>query len=207
MSERKIALGILAYGSLGDDPGEEIGPLVVQKIEGVETPFRAEFARTSRTRKGAPTLVPVLEGGANVRASILVLQASVSESKATDMLWRRETRHKGSCERYESPPEPGTDTVLIKRLEDFGGLDVALYVEIGANIPGASPRKLAELAVHSASSDAGRTGKDGITYLIWVKNNGVETPLMPEYEKEILRLTGTEALDQAHRVCQGRPYR
>ena len=52
-------IGILAYGSLIDDPGDEIKPLVKQKIEGVETPFAIEFARSSKSRNGAPTLIPV----------------------------------------------------------------------------------------------------------------------------------------------------
>ena len=195
MGERKT-VGILAYGSLGDDPGSEIGPLVVEKIEGVETPFRVEFARQSRTRGGAPTLVPVSEGGAGVKAKILVLE-NVSEPEAADMLWRRETRREGSGERYEPSLEPGVDDVLVRRLHDLGGLDAVLYVEIGANITDRSPRNLAELAIRSAGTDAGRRGRDGIAYLIGAKKNGVTTPLMLEYEREILRLTGADTLEQA----------
>jgi len=54
----------LAYGSLIDDPGSEIQPVIARLIEGVETPFKVEFARSSEKRDGAPTLVPVKEGGA-----------------------------------------------------------------------------------------------------------------------------------------------
>ena len=197
MSRGERTVGILTYGSLGDDPGVEIGPLVVEKIENVETPFRVEFARTSRTRGGAPTLVPVLEGGAFVKAEILVMREGVAEAETTDMLWRRETRKEGSGERYESPSGVGVDGVLIRRLDNFEGLDVVLYVEIGANIPDLSPRNLAELAVRSVESGAGSEGKDGIAYLIGVKNKGIKTPLMPEYEREILRLTGAWTLEQA----------
>lgn len=193
MSRRGRAIGILSYGSLSDDPGEEIGPLVIEKIESVKTPFRVEFARTSRKRGGAPTLVPVFEGGAAVNASILVLQPFVSESEATDMLWRRETRRVGSEQRYNPSSE-----VRIRRLEDFEGVEAVLYVEISANILDLNPRKLAELAIFSARSDAGRRGRDGITYLICVKKIGVNTPLMPEYEREILRITGAETLEQAN---------
>lgn len=196
-------VGILAYGSLGDDPGEEIGPLVVEKIEGVETPFWVEFVRQSRTRGGAPTLVPVSEGGAAVSASILVLQNSISGSEAADMLWRRETRREGSGERYKPSSEPGTNDVLVRHLEDFEGLDVVLYVEIGANIPDLNPRKLAELAIRSVRSDAGKISRDGIAYLIGTKKNGVTTPLMPEYEGEILRLTGADTLERAREMLTG----
>ena len=189
---REKAIGILAYGSLEDDPGEEIGPLVAERIEGVETPFRVEFARESRTRDGAPTLAPVSEGGATVSASILVLQNFVSEHEATDMLWRRETRKEGSEQRYNPPSE-----VTVRRLENFKGLDVVLHVEVRANIADLSPRKLAESAIRSARSNAGKTGRDGITYLIAAKKNDVKTPLMPEYQREILRLTGTNTLERA----------
>lgn len=190
------AIGILAYGSLGGDPGSEIGPLIVEKIEGVETPFRVEFARTSRTRDGAPTLAPVSEGGAAVSASILVLQNFVSEHEATDMLWRRETRKEGSRQRYDPSSE-----VTIRRLENFEGVGIVLYVEVRANITDLNPRNLAELAIRSARSGADRSGRDGITYLMEVKSNGVETPLMPEYEREILRLAGAGTLESARDLC------
>ena len=192
MSKRERIVGILSYGSLGDDPGVEIGPLVVERIEGVETPFRVEFVRQSRTRGGAPTLVPVPEGGATVNASILVLRGSVSESEAADMLWRRETRKEGSEQRYNPSSE-----VTVRRLENFEGLGVVLYAELGANIADPDPRKLAGLAIRSVRSDASRKGVDGISYLINIKENGGETPLMPRYEKEILRCTGTKTLERA----------
>lgn len=82
-------IGILAYGSLIDDPGGEIEPYIIKRIE-IETPFPVEFARSSRTRDGAPTLVPVSQGGSTVHAVILVLDREVSESQARDVLWRRE---------------------------------------------------------------------------------------------------------------------
>lgn len=198
MSRRGRAVGILAYGSLIDDPGVEIGPLVVERIESVETPFCVEFARTSRTRGGAPTLVPVSEGGSQIKGKILVLEESVPETEATDMLWRRETRRERSGERYESPSSYDVNAVLVRRWEDFEELEVVLYAEIGANISDLDPRKLAELAINSARSRAGREGKDGIMYLIGVKENGVKTPLMPDYESEILRQTRTNTLLQAH---------
>ena len=205
MSEPRKKLGILAYGSLGDDPGVEIGPLVVEKIEGVETPFRVEFSRESRTRGGAPTLVPVSEGGTRVRAGILVLEEHVSETRAADMLWRRETRQEASDEKYEVPSRADTNTVLVCRLEDFERLDVVLYAEIGANIKDPSPRKLAELAIRSVGSNAGRSGRDGISYLMNVKENGLETPLMPDYEREILHITGTKSLAQARKMLVADP--
>ncbi|MGI9050385.1 MAG: hypothetical protein ACR2GU_13600 [Rubrobacteraceae bacterium] len=191
-------VGILAYGSLSDDPGKEISPLIVGRIRDTRTPFLVEFARRSRTRDGAPTLAPVSEGGDSVKASVLVLEEYVSEGEATDMLWRRETRREGSDEGYEATANPSPNTMLVRRLEDFEGVDVVLYAEIRANIQNLNPRKLAELAV--CRSRAGREGRDGIAYLIGVKKNGVEMPMMPEYEREILRITGSESLGDAREM-------
>lgn len=66
-------VGILAYGSLIEEPGVEIEPLIVERQQGIETPFPVEFARSSDTRQGAPTLVPVDQGGSLVPAEVLVL--------------------------------------------------------------------------------------------------------------------------------------
>ncbi|MGI8865904.1 MAG: hypothetical protein ACR2G1_04135 [Rubrobacteraceae bacterium] len=85
------------------------------------------------------------------------------------MLWRREARRERSGERYDPPSPPDENTVLVQRLEDFEGLDMVLYAEIGANISDLDSRKLAELAINSGRSGAGSKGKDGITYLIGVK--------------------------------------
>jgi len=43
---------------------------------------------------------------------------------------------------------------------------------------------------------AGRD-KDGISYLIAAKKNGIVTPLSADYEREILRQTGTDNLEAA----------
>lgn len=55
--------------------------------------------------------------------------------------------------------------------------------------------QLAELAVKSARANQDRS--DGISYLMNAKKCGIQTPLSAQYEKEILRLTGTESLEAA----------
>ena len=52
-----------------------------------------------------------------------------------------------------------------------------------------------ELAVESAR--ARQDGKKGISYLMNAKKCGIQTPLSPDYEKEILRLTGAHSLEAA----------
>jgi hypothetical protein len=40
-------IGILAYGSLIDDPGAKIEPFIFHRVV-CRTPFKVEFARTSK---------------------------------------------------------------------------------------------------------------------------------------------------------------
>lgn len=47
-------VGILAYGSLIEEPGKEIEPRIIRRINDIETPFPIEFARSSKSRGGAP---------------------------------------------------------------------------------------------------------------------------------------------------------
>ena len=83
-------IGILAYGSLIDDPGWEINNLTVQKMVEIDTPFAVEFARTSVTRSNAPTLVPVPNGkGVQVKACIFVLKPYTRVKSAKNILFRR----------------------------------------------------------------------------------------------------------------------
>lgn len=195
-------IGILAYGSLIDDPGHEIQAVLAVRVKDAETPFKVEFARSSKGRDGAPTLVPVEEGGANVKAEILVLKNHISEADAKNMLWRRETNQSDSKKIYKPPDNPTSNTVYIERLENFHGIKVVLYTKIAPNIENLTAQKLAELAIQSARANAGAKRRDGISYLIAAKHNGIMTPLMPEYEKEILRQTESSCLEEALRALR-----
>lgn len=191
-------IGILAYGSLMSDPGAEIENATAKVLTtGIETPFAVEFARTSRTRKGAPTLVPVETGGSSVSGRILILHDHISEMEAQDMLWRRETGRSGS---YCAPASPDVNDVIVETLEQFHGLGLVYYTRIGANIDELSAEKLADLAI--ASAEAARRGeldkgKDGISYLIAAKQNGIVTPLTNDFEKQVINKTGSESLVDA----------
>jgi hypothetical protein len=65
--------------------------------------------------------------------------------------------------------------------------------------------RLAQLAISSAQSQ--RDGRDGITYLMQAKRNGIVTPLSPAYEVEILRRTGASNLEAALKLVQAVPER
>ncbi len=57
------SIGILAFGSLMDNPDAEIDAALIGRKLNVCTPFGVEFARSTIGRGGAPTLVPVQQGG------------------------------------------------------------------------------------------------------------------------------------------------
>ncbi len=187
-----MSVGILAFGSLVEEPGAELEAVITRRIE-LETPFSVEFARSSRTRDGAPTLVPVSEGGARIPASVLVLDVSVTVEDARAMLYRRET---GRLNDTSAVSRVG----WIAELPDFAGISICLYTALEANIPPPlTAEKLAELAVCSAAGPSGGKRRDGISYLQQQKRRGIETPLMFPYEEAVLGRTGTRNLDEAWR--------
>jgi len=190
-------IGILAYGSLIWDPRCEIEDAILRIQCGVLTPFHVEFARSSSTRGGAPTLVPVVKDGAHVEAVILILKEQVSLEEAKNMLWRRETDQVCSGKSYEHCSNPGSDTVCIKELNHFNNIETVIYTSLEPDIANRTPRELAELAIASVCSTKKEKDRDGITYLIKAKHYGIETPKMKKYEEEIKSLTGTESLEDA----------
>jgi cation transport regulator ChaC len=191
-------IGILAYGSLIDDPGKELVPFIRESIANIKTPFSIEFARSSNSRDGAPTLIPVEDEGAQVQGVILVLDSDVGLQKAEDLLWRRETRNECSDKHYSRPTKPNANFVVIEHIENLANVDTALFTKIGANIENRNPDYLADLAIFSARRVAGDKKMDGISYLISVKKQRIQTPLMPDYEEAILRKTNAQTLNEAY---------
>jgi cation transport regulator ChaC len=178
-------IGILAFGSLLKDLGSELTPLVEGRIENVLTPFNVEFARKSVTRDGAPTLAAVDNGGAAVTGVVFRLKPGVALDEARNMLWRRETDNIGTDASYVSE-KPGD--VEIRSAENLAGVGTVLYAWPRVNLS-ADATQLAELAIASARAKAGDNLRDGINYLMNLKEIGIKTPLMDEYEKAILEAT------------------
>lgn len=185
-------VGILAYGSLLEVPGEEIEKATVRVVSGVKTPFKVEFARSSGKRSGAPTLVPDERGG-NVDARIFVVDLSVAE--AANCLYRRERNEVGSRLVYKEPKKVTANTVVIKSLPNFGCVETVLYTDISANIEPLTARKLADLAIRSARERGDK--RDGITYLMDAGRHGIETPLSKAYATEIMRALSAASLGEA----------
>lgn len=194
----KLKMGILAYGSLITDPGEEIAPKIVMRIK-TQTPFPIEYGRLSQTRGGAPTLVPHSHG-APVSGEILVLEESVSSDEARHMLWRRERRRSGSGEKYAEGSSP--NSVVVRTFASHPCVDTVHYADFHPEGKLAQPSatELAKQAVQSVKK--AESGKDGITYLINAMSAGIITPLTESYVAEILRLTNAASLSEALKAVQ-----
>ena len=82
---------------------------------------------------------------------------------------------------------------------DLSHVKTRLYAGFLQNIPNPTSEGLACLAIESAKAGAGALEKDGIRYLIDAKRNGIQTPLTDGYEREILRQTGTQSLEETLR--------
>ena len=204
---RRHYVGILAYGSLLEEPGGELAPLIIERIPGTQTPFRIEFFRSSPMRGGAPTVVPVENAGAAVRGSVLVLRESVSIEDARDLLWRREIRREGTAQRYREPLGTDPNQMRAMELPGFAGLAVVLYARFGPTLSNPTPEELADLAIRSVGTEAGSKGLDGISYLISLKRQGIATPLMPAYEQAVLRRAGATSLENALAAIRTRTTR
>lgn len=139
------ATGILAFGSVIGNPGAEIEAALAGRKLNVCTPFGVEFARSSTRRGGAPTLVPLEQGGTQVLAQILLV--NVSEQEAKDRLWRREIDRVGKGGHYAQHSNPGANTLIIDRYENFEGVGVVLAARFSATIMPLTAARLAELAI------------------------------------------------------------
>ncbi len=184
--------GILAYGSLINNPGSELSEIIIGRIKCI-TPFSVEFARKSRKRSDGPTLVPVQVGGLPVNSEILVVHNAVSLDELKNILWRRETGNDVGV--YTDVISP--NKVYVDSLINFCGISTVLYTRIGSNIDELNSSTLADLAIQSILLEAGKTQEDGVRYLLNTKQNNIVTAFSAEYEKEILRKTKTSNLEEA----------
>jgi hypothetical protein len=153
-------VGILAYGSLITDPGNEIGPKILMRIK-TQTPFPVEYGRLSQTRAGAPTLVPHHKGSP-VSGMILVLDGSVSSDEARDILWRRERRKIGTGQRYVDGKS--ANSVWVRPFSDPRPVTV-YYIDFHqeGKISHPSATDLAKHAIQSVKK--AEDGRYGISFL------------------------------------------
>ena len=191
----KKKVGILAFGSLIQDLGEELQSKIFMRMK-TKTPFPVEYARSSTTRGGAPTLVPH-GNGSPVAAEILVLNDEVTTEHALDMLWRRETRRTDTNARYREGTAPSS--VLVQQFNDDPCVEKVLYTNFSeaGKLQNPAADDLARRAIQSVH--AAEAGKDGITYLMDAIAAGIETPLTQSYRSQILEQTNAISLQEALR--------
>jgi len=199
-TEQKYKIGILAFGSLIDNPGQEIEKLEVERID-CETPFKVEFARISTSRSNAPTLIPVDEKakGKKVKAVIILLNSEkLTLEQAKSILWRRECHTIDKSKTYKEPENPTSKHVLVKECDNFQNIEKVIYTsfKLQEEYQKLTPEILADFAIESILSEAGRKEKDGIRYLLSTKKSGIHTELSEKYEQIILTKTETRSLNE-----------
>ncbi|MBZ0148678.1 MAG: hypothetical protein K8F62_14215 [Pseudorhodoplanes sp.] len=85
--------------------------------------------------------------------------------------------------------------MIVETLYEFCGVARVLFTRIGANLVDRRPIELARRAIESAR--VLKDGRDGISYLIAAKRNGILTALTDSYEEEIKRQVGASSLEEA----------
>jgi len=194
-------IGILAYGSLISDPGWEIRDQIDHWIPNVKTPFPVEYARRSKSRANAPTLVPVPTGkGDSVQAKIIVMKRDVLLNQVVDMLYRREIHRVGDTEKvYKEPDGDSTNKIRIARIHHLCNRDTVIYTDVAVNIEEILDENLTDLQKANILADAAcdsliektyNTCEDGIHYLDAAIQMGVITRLTEPYKQAILRKAG-----------------
>jgi hypothetical protein len=180
-------IGILAFGSLIDDPGEELQSFIVERKGGVITPFNIEYGRKSSKRGNAPTLIPVSNGGQKVEATLLILKEGLTLDEVKDMLYRRETNNVGTNRIYTIRNQPNPNQLVIQEHTDLNDVQIYLTANYGCNLKEITPDILADLAIQSFNSKEVERGRDGISYLNNNINNKIITPLTEGFRSAILK--------------------
>ena len=201
-------IGILAYGSLLQNPGQEIAPCITERIPAM-TPFAIEYARSSQGRSGAPTLVPVSQSiGKPVTGQIFILDSRVSLVEAYNILYRREINRIGdrTCIYNDSEQRKKKNGVLVEQVKEFCNTSVVLYASLKPNLPeilredvshNEKVKKLAHLAMDSINIETFASQCDGIQYLADNLAFHIITPLSLSYKEYILKQTGASSLPEA----------
>lgn len=195
-------IGILAYGSLITHPGREIESILDHVIPDVQTSFPVEYTRRSRSRAGAPTLVPVPTGcGSPVKAVVLVLKKYTRKKKAQNFLYRRELHQEGDpTVNYDDQAQrQKRDALVIESMKNQFGLSVVYYAALKPNFTEILDAKctleekaklLAQAAIDSLTQETYAKGMDGIQYLADNIEAGVITALTEPYRQAILKKAG-----------------
>jgi hypothetical protein len=167
-------------------------------IPDVLTPFPVEYARRSRSRAGAPTLVPVPVGcGTPVKAAVLVLKKYTRKKKALNYLYRREIHQEGDLkviydDKLQRQKQHG---LHIECLRKQFGLTIVYYTSLNPkfteilDVNRSQAEKavlLARSAIASVTQETYNKGMDGIQYLADNIDAGAITRLAEDYRRALL---------------------
>lgn len=189
-------IGILAFGSLIDDPGQELQNVIVDKRENVLTPFKIEYGRKSSKRGDAPTLIPVSNGGQKVNATLLILSEEINLEEAKNRLYRREINEVETDKTYTKRKNPTPNQLVIKEYLNIEDVQICLTAKYGCNLTDITPEILADLAIKSFKSDEVEKRRDGISYLKNNIDNNIITPLTEDYKNVILKRMKAKSLEE-----------
>jgi hypothetical protein len=185
-------VAVFAYGSLIDDPGQNLRCHITCKVDW-KSPRPVEYARRSRSRGCALTLVFHNNGGI-VQGKLLITDLENTQEntrQVREWVWLREG--KPTCDSVKS--------------ECFSSdYPTVIFADLQPNIEIAdlSAEKLACFAIQSVRQCPGR---NGIAYLARNIQNDIITPLTECYKREILRQTGTTSLAEAERKIKAESCR
>lgn len=193
--------GILLYGPMLDDLTKEIKSAMKKRIQGISTPFKVELARKNDSFGGAPELVQVSSGGAQVKGELIVFKDSITEREVVNMLYRMENHFEGTQKTYRKPSHPSSNVFVIKSLQDFYGIDKVFYPYIGRNINNITPQKLAKLTIDSVFNVEDEA-PDGFSYLMMLKKYDISTPMLEACEEEILHQTDSSSLWESRKKLE-----
>ncbi len=194
-------VGIILYGPMLDNLTKEIKSAMKKRIKGINTPFKVELARKNDSFGGAPELVPVSSGGAQVNGELIVFKDSISEHEVVNMLYRMENHLEGTKKVYRKPSNPSSNVFVIKSLQDFYGVNKVFYPSFGRNINKITPQKLAKLTIDSVFNVEDET-PDGFSYLMMLRKYDISTPMLDACEEEILHQTDSNSLWESRKKLE-----
>jgi hypothetical protein len=195
----RMGNGILAFGSLLSQAGNELREITDRIESNIQTPFQVEYARRSKSRADAPTLVIVPAGlGSQVNGAIFVLKEDADTKTAKDILFRRELHMKADKnEPYDDAAQRAKkDALVIETLvhfHEFGEIHYTGFKPNFTEILDASlgqeekAELLALAAIDSLTKETFYKGLDGIRYLHDNIQAGVITPLTEPYNQALLQ--------------------
>lgn len=194
--------GILLYGPMRIDPGNEITQYAEAISPEALTPFSVEFAHVGEYYGGAPILAVMTDGsGAPVPSTLLRMDPilDLDEVFLDFLIYPRyvlkRDEEKGLT--YVEVASEKKGVIGIESLARFHDRERVLFLAPVPNLAfvmdqemsdAEKGHRLAALAVESLTDLTYPSGTDGISYLIDAIDQGVETPLTAAYRDAVLVL-------------------